>query len=300
MGKSSAFEIMIPLISIVIPTYNRANTVVNAIESVLHQHGDCEIIVVDDGSEDNTEEVLRQKFDSQIIYIYQENCGVSAARNKGVSMATGDFLIFLDSDDTLYEGTVAAFSACIDDQIDLISGKMYICDESGKIISKKTASDFGHPLAGSFALRKTVYLDVGGYDEKLTYSENTDLFLRLRNYGIDKGREVFVEGEGGSCIITGSREGRLNTGKTLASRIYFLSKHECYFKLYPYQSVIFNKIIIRNAIFVKNRDEALRHSKNLIQLKPFNIRFYALYLILLVAFKQFVWFYTRRKSQRIR
>ena len=55
------------LISVIIPTYNRANTVVNSIESVLHQHGDYEIVVVDDGSEDDTEEVLRQKFDSQII-----------------------------------------------------------------------------------------------------------------------------------------------------------------------------------------------------------------------------------------
>ena len=287
------------LISVIIPTYNRANTVINAIESVLNQHGDYEIIVVDDGSEDNTEEVLRQKFDSQIIYIYQDNCGVSAARNKGVLAANGDFLIFLDSDDTLYKGTITAFSACINDYVHLVSGKVYICDESGKIISKKTASDFGHPLAGSFALRKTVYLDIGGYDENLIYSENTDLFLRLRNYGIDKGREVFVE-EGGSCVITGSREGRLNTGKTLSSRIYFLSKHQPHFKLYPYQEVTLNKIIIRNAIFVKNRHEALRHSKNLIQLKPFNIKFYAFYLILLVAFKQFVYVYTRRRSQRIR
>ena len=207
-------------------------------------------------------------------------------------MAKGDFLIFLDSDDTLYEGTIAAFSACINDQVDLVFGKMYICDESGRIMSKKTASDFGHPLAGSFALRKTVYLDIGGYDEKLTYSENTDLFLRLRNYGIDKEREVFVEG--GSCITTGSREGRLNTGKTLASRIYFLSKHQCHFKLYPDQEVTLNKIIIRNAIFVKNRREALIHSKNLIQLKPFNIRFYTLYLVLFLVFKQFVCVYRRK------
>ena len=284
------------LISVIIPTYNRANMVINAIESVLHQHGDCEIVVVDDGSEDNTEELLSQKFGSQIVYIYQENCGVSAARNKGAFAAKGDFLIFLDSDDTLYEGTIAAFSACIDDQLDLVSGKIYICDESGRIMSKKTASDFGHPLAGSFALRKTVYLDIGGYDENLTYSENTDLFLRLRNYGIDKEREVFVEGEGGSCIITGSREGRLNTGKTLASRIYFLSKHQRHFKLYPDQEVTFNKIITRNAIFVKNRHEALRHSKNLIRLKPFNIRFYALYVVLFLVFKLFVYVYTRKRG----
>jgi glycosyltransferase involved in cell wall biosynthesis len=88
-----------PFISVVIPTYNRAEYVQCAIDSVLAQAGDrCEIIVVDDGSTDNTKEVLT-KYRSSISYIYQDNAGVSAARNSGIRRATGAWLAFLDSDD---------------------------------------------------------------------------------------------------------------------------------------------------------------------------------------------------------
>lgn len=88
-----------PLVSVVIPTYNRASFVSEAIESVLDQtFSDYEIIVVDDGSTDNTHEILEQYRD-KIQYIYQENEGVSAARNTGIKNSTGLWLAFLDSDD---------------------------------------------------------------------------------------------------------------------------------------------------------------------------------------------------------
>ncbi len=88
-----------PLVSVVIPTYNRALFVGEAIESVLSQtFTDYEIIVVDDGSTDNTRESLK-RYGNSIKYIYQENSGVSAARNTGIKNASGTWLAFLDSDD---------------------------------------------------------------------------------------------------------------------------------------------------------------------------------------------------------
>lgn len=88
-----------PLVSVVIPTYNRASFVSEAIESVLDQtFSDYDIIVVDDGSTDNTHEILEQYRD-KIQYIYQENEGVSTARNTGIKNSTGLWLAFLDSDD---------------------------------------------------------------------------------------------------------------------------------------------------------------------------------------------------------
>jgi len=88
-----------PLVSVVIPTYNRAKFVTKAIESVLAQtYKDYEIIVVDDGSTDNTKEVLEPYMD-KIRYIYRENAGVSAARNTGIRAAFGQWIAFLDSDD---------------------------------------------------------------------------------------------------------------------------------------------------------------------------------------------------------
>jgi glycosyltransferase involved in cell wall biosynthesis len=88
-----------PLVSVVIPTYNRAPFVSEAIDSVFGQiFTDYEIIVVDDGSTDNTKEVLK-RYQNRIKYIYQENSGVSAARNTGIKNSTGLWLAFLDSDD---------------------------------------------------------------------------------------------------------------------------------------------------------------------------------------------------------
>jgi glycosyltransferase involved in cell wall biosynthesis len=88
-------------VSVIIPTYNRAHLISDAIKSVLNQNlQDCwlEIIVVDDGSNDSTQKVI-SGFGEKIKYVYQKNMGVGAARNRGITEATGEWLSFLDSDD---------------------------------------------------------------------------------------------------------------------------------------------------------------------------------------------------------
>ncbi|HEY3704759.1 MAG TPA: glycosyltransferase family 2 protein [Terracidiphilus sp.] len=90
------------LVSIIVPTYNRAYCIQRTIDSVRAQsHVNWELIVVDDGSSDDTAELIRSNIaeDSRIRYVYQDNTGVSAARNTGIRAATGDLVAFLDSDD---------------------------------------------------------------------------------------------------------------------------------------------------------------------------------------------------------
>ncbi len=100
------------IFSVIIPTYNRANFVGDAIESVIAQNLEhVEIIVIDDGSTDNTKEII-ETFGTRIIYEYQPNQGISAARNKGVSLSSGKYISFLDSDDVFLPGKMKRELEC--------------------------------------------------------------------------------------------------------------------------------------------------------------------------------------------
>ena len=91
-----------PTVSVVIPAYNYAHFVGEAIESVLAQtYEDFEVLVIDDGSTDNTREVVQAYVDkdNRVRYVYKDNAGLSAARNTGIEIATGAYIAFLDADD---------------------------------------------------------------------------------------------------------------------------------------------------------------------------------------------------------
>ena len=94
------------MVSVVIPTYNRADSLARAVESALMQkYADIEVVVVDDGSTDDTGTViknLQREYGLRLKYIYQTNRGVSAARNKGLCHSSGEYISFLDSDDWIY------------------------------------------------------------------------------------------------------------------------------------------------------------------------------------------------------
>jgi glycosyltransferase involved in cell wall biosynthesis len=98
-----------PLVSVIIPTYNYGHFLVQCLNSVFEQtEKNLEIIIVDDGSTDNTSDVVKRLKNDKIRYIFQENMGLSAARNTGLRYASGDFVQFLDSDDLLGSGAIAA------------------------------------------------------------------------------------------------------------------------------------------------------------------------------------------------
>ena len=92
------------MISIIIPLYNKATSIKRTIHSVLSQsYTDFELIIINDGSTDNSAEIVNKQFyDKRIRYIYQDNAGVSSARNRGIKEAIGEWILFLDADDVLY------------------------------------------------------------------------------------------------------------------------------------------------------------------------------------------------------
>ena len=98
-----------PLVSVLVPTFNRAHLVPEAIRSVLSQdYAPFEVVVVDDGSTDDTATVINQEFGRRIRYIRQENAGPGAARNTGIRASSGEYIAFQDSDDIWLPGKLRA------------------------------------------------------------------------------------------------------------------------------------------------------------------------------------------------
>lgn len=97
-----------PLISVIIPVYNAGSTIKRCIESIVSNHAKIEIICVDDGSKDNSLQILTEMSlcDGRIRVVHQENTGAGEARNKGLSLATGEYIMFCDADDTYLPTTI--------------------------------------------------------------------------------------------------------------------------------------------------------------------------------------------------
>jgi GT2 family glycosyltransferase len=130
------------LVSAIIPTYNRAYCVTRAIDSVLAQtYANVEVVVIDDGSTDNTAEVIRERYgqEPRARYVHQQNAGVSAARNTGLSCARGEFLALCDSDDFWHPWKLAAQVAALDQfpEVGLVWTEMEAVDPTGRIIDPR-------------------------------------------------------------------------------------------------------------------------------------------------------------------
>lgn len=186
--------------SVVIPTYNRAELLQRAIDSALKQTFPAhEIIVVDDGSTDNTTEVVKE-YGEQVRYIWQENAGVSSARNRGIEESEGNVIAFLDSDDDwkpeklklqakcFFEHDV---SVCVTDSLEEggpHSGKStfeksVLFDElrnSGPVFDAfPLLAQQNFINTSTVAAKKECFKKVGIFDETLKATEDTDLWLRL-------------------------------------------------------------------------------------------------------------------------
>lgn len=188
-----------PLVSVVLPTYNRAGLLARSIGSVLAQSvRDLELVVVDDGSRDNTRDVVAAFGDPRIRYVHRSNGGVAAARNTGVSAARGKYLAFQDSDDEWLldklERQLATLEST-DGSAMCVCGMMRIMGSrriGQRIFSYPRApSDWKSGLDHRRVIRSAVaytqswlvprqsVLDVGGFREDLSIWDDWELLIRL-------------------------------------------------------------------------------------------------------------------------
>ncbi len=179
-------------VSVIISTYNRKNIIGRAVDSVLGQTRSAdEIILVDDGSSDNTDQLIKEKY-PDIKYIWQENRGIGHARNTGISQARGIWIAFLDSDDEWLPSKLINqlkalqhqpdYKICHTNEIWVRNGKrvnpMKKHEKSGGLLFKNCL-----PLCiispSSVIIHRSVFEDHGLFDESLPVCEDYDLWLRF-------------------------------------------------------------------------------------------------------------------------
>lgn len=185
------------IISVVIPMYNSENTIEKCIDSVLHQSykGKVEIIIVNDGSKDNSRQVVEEIIknnseDIDIILINKENGGVSTARNAGMKAANGDWIALLDSDDEWLVNKLERQVQILNEnpQIDFLGA-----GRNGEQFSRILWKKLGHltrissrDLLGKFIFivptvifKKEILLDVGNFNEKQKFAEEGIFFIKI-------------------------------------------------------------------------------------------------------------------------
>ncbi|GIW67075.1 MAG: glycosyl transferase [Candidatus Parcubacteria bacterium] len=192
-----------PLVSVIIPTYNRANLLPKAINSVINQtYKNWELLIIDDGSKDNTKKIVEEfiKKDSRIKYFYQENSGQPAAMNLGIKNSNGEYVAFLDDDDEWspekLEKQLKEFEK--DKNIALVYTDALIV---GGELNNKKSSDisklyFGYVYknllyknfitASSVMIKRKIFNELGLFDEnyliKKTQTQDYDMWLRIAKY----------------------------------------------------------------------------------------------------------------------
>jgi glycosyltransferase involved in cell wall biosynthesis len=195
MNELRAHKPARPLVTVIIPTFNRASIVGRAIRSVLAQtHQDWELLVVDDASTDHTERVVRSFPDRRIKYLrHDRNRRVSAARNTGIRSAQGDYVSFLDDDDEWLPEKLAKELEVFrdsDPDVGLVYTGKTVFDEHGRVLQVRMPTYSGwvydamldRHFIGSpshVTVRKQVLERVAGFDETFVNCQDYDLWLRV-------------------------------------------------------------------------------------------------------------------------
>ncbi len=188
------------MISVIIPTYNSAKYICEAIDSVLCQsYSDYEIIVIDDGSTDDTKTIIETCYPA-VKYFYKKNSGVSAARNLGISMAKGEFIAFLDADDRWLSQKLEKQTALFmeDETLGLVFTENsffngldiseFSADKKNRLMRGDIVKNIflnSYVVTSTVMVRKSVFDHVGFFEEELSVAEDDNMWMRIgMKYGI--------------------------------------------------------------------------------------------------------------------
>ena len=202
----------------------------STIDSVLNQDcKDFEIILIDDGSSDEIEKNISNYIaEKSLIFYRQPNSGVSSARNKGASLASGEYLVFLDSDDHVVKNWLSDFEKKINPK----NPEVIYCGinrlKDNNLVEYtnprnpyKDGKSFGNVIPGSFCLKSTFFNKIGCYDINLAYGENTELGFRIK---IENPSVQFVDSPNLLYTLNENSHGK-NERNKMNGLIYTINKH---------------------------------------------------------------------------
>jgi len=202
-----------PFFSIILPTYNRTHFLPKAIASVLEQtFEDLELVIVDDGSTDNTREIVASFMDPRIVYIYQVNQERSVARNNGIKKATGQYICFLDSDDYFLPEKLSNFKTAIEQSTEdlktlFYDGLVFEIDNERREVAvplkdiQETTHEFllQHPIGPLQVCGAKSIFCKHSFNPQLRIGEDVELWLRMASdfkfQGIQSYQTVVLEHE---------------------------------------------------------------------------------------------------------
>ena len=273
-----------PTVSVIVPTYNRANLLKRAIASVLNQRfEDFELIIVDDASPDNTPEVVENIDDWRIRYIrLKKNSGGPVARNTGIKKARGRFIALLDDDDewlpNRLELQIRKFEELGQKFGVVYGGFYYVSQQNGKILGKRVPEYRGdiynqllkENFIGSptLLIRKKCFKKAGLFDPTLPSSQDWDMWLRIaRYYKFDYVNKIIAK------YYVHGRQISFNMDKYIPGRERFIRKHLDIWKDPKILSIHLSQMGLL-LLLSKDTEKGLRYLLYSLALSPLNIENY--------------------------
>ena len=295
-----------PLISIIITTYNRASVIGKAIKSVLHQtYQNFELIIIDDGSQDNTEKIVKkwQKTNKKIrYYLLPNNLGANIARNIGIQLANGEYLAFLDSDDEWYphklEKQLSKFQESKSSKLGLVYCGLVKFYPRGIIsfkIEKKSGNIFQDLLVSNFIggasvplIKKDVFDDCGGFSELGVFqkggSQDYEMWLRIASkFSIEVVTEILVKYTISKNSVSLSSE-LSNPINRVKARLVIVNEFLAYFNQHPKAITALFIAIGPGMIRMNKLKEIKRLLKSALNFTPFSKNLY-FHLLIIDIFK---------------
>ena len=299
-------------VSVIIPVYNSASYISTAVDSVLNQsYKNLEIIIVDDGSEDNIGEAI-EKYGHKVRYICQKNEGPAAARNLGIRNAAGDLIAFLDSDDEwLPQKLELSVRYMENESIGMVFSSALLCSKTNDALmeykcSMNSTSDIRRSLLRECSIilptvvvRKAVLDNVGVFNEDLLFGEDWELFYRIARKHSLKAIDI-------PLVRILRRKNSMTRDKKVLDRlinntIFVINTIYSYpenIRNYKYKNIACNKFfreLADSELFECDTCNAKKHLYEAIRYKPTDVMSYNLLL------KSFLWkskFYTQLREMK--